>query len=155
MLYREIIAVCSEIHTKHINTLCGQNVVELLNVKLVVHIVTTGPYPRSTEYKITNKYGPVLSTCTCSKWEMPRPVRSQFKAAHVTLVQLKLFVLASCGDQLGRSRYFLLPLRRKGIKQRSCQHGVCGCGGVVGGLEVWCVQCGWIAVVSGGRLSSV
>ena len=41
MLYREIIAVCSEIHTKHINSLCGQNV-ELLNVKLVVHIVTTG-----------------------------------------------------------------------------------------------------------------
>ena len=43
MLYREIIAVCSEIHTKHINTrtLCGKNV-ELLNVKLVVHIVTTG-----------------------------------------------------------------------------------------------------------------
>ena len=41
MLYREIIAVCSQIHTKHINTLCGQNV-ELLNVKLVVHIMTTG-----------------------------------------------------------------------------------------------------------------
>jgi len=49
------IAVCSEIHTKHINTLCWQNV-ELLNVKLVgtysnhwafkanllVRIVTTG-----------------------------------------------------------------------------------------------------------------
>jgi hypothetical protein len=32
MLYREIIAVCSEIHTKHVNTLCGQNV-ELFNVK--------------------------------------------------------------------------------------------------------------------------
>ena len=32
MLYSEIIAVCSQIHTKHINTLCGQNV-ELLNVK--------------------------------------------------------------------------------------------------------------------------
>jgi len=41
MLYREIIAVCSEIHTKHINTLCGQNG-ELLNVILVVRIVTTG-----------------------------------------------------------------------------------------------------------------
>jgi len=41
MLYGEIMAVCSEIHTKHINTVCGQNV-ELLNVKLVVHIVTTG-----------------------------------------------------------------------------------------------------------------
>ena len=40
-LYREIIAVCSQIHTKHINTLCGQNA-ELLNVKLAVHIVTTG-----------------------------------------------------------------------------------------------------------------
>jgi len=41
MLYSEIIAVCSQIHTKHINTLCGQNVV-LLNVKLAVHIATTG-----------------------------------------------------------------------------------------------------------------
>ena len=41
MLYREIMAVCSEIQTKHINTVCGQNV-ELLNVKLAVHLVTTG-----------------------------------------------------------------------------------------------------------------
>ena len=41
MLYREIIAVCSEIHTKHKNTPYGQNV-ELLDVKLAVHIVTTG-----------------------------------------------------------------------------------------------------------------
>ena len=41
MLYREIIVVCLEIHTKHINTLCGQNV-ELLNVKLAVHIVNKG-----------------------------------------------------------------------------------------------------------------
>ena len=41
MLYREIMAVCSEIHIKHINTVRGQNV-ELLNVKLVVNILTTG-----------------------------------------------------------------------------------------------------------------
>jgi hypothetical protein len=41
MLCGEIIAVCSQIHTKHINTLCRQNV-ELLNVKLAVHIVTSG-----------------------------------------------------------------------------------------------------------------
>ena len=34
-------AVCSEIHTKHINIVCGQNL-ELLNVKLAVRIVTTG-----------------------------------------------------------------------------------------------------------------
>jgi hypothetical protein len=47
MLYREIIAVCSQINTKHINTLCWQNV-ELLNAKpcgtygdrFAVHIVT-------------------------------------------------------------------------------------------------------------------
>jgi hypothetical protein len=32
VLYREIIAVCSEIHAKHTNTLRGQNV-ELLDVK--------------------------------------------------------------------------------------------------------------------------
>jgi hypothetical protein len=32
MPYREIIVVCSEIHIKHINTLCGQNV-EFASVK--------------------------------------------------------------------------------------------------------------------------
>jgi len=31
MLYREIIAVCSQIHTKHINTLYGKKV-EFVNV---------------------------------------------------------------------------------------------------------------------------
>jgi hypothetical protein len=36
MLYSEIITACFEIHTKHINTLCGQNG-ELLNVKLAVY----------------------------------------------------------------------------------------------------------------------
>ena len=40
MLYREIIAVCSQTHPKHIKALRGQNV-ELVIVKLVVHIVTT------------------------------------------------------------------------------------------------------------------
>jgi hypothetical protein len=32
ILYKEIIALCSEIHTKHIHTLCGQNV-EFVNVE--------------------------------------------------------------------------------------------------------------------------
>ena len=41
MFYREKMVVCSQIHTKHINSLCEQNV-ELLNVKLAVHIVTAG-----------------------------------------------------------------------------------------------------------------
>ena len=40
MLYREIIAVCSEIQIQHINTPCGHNV-EFVNVKLAVRIVTT------------------------------------------------------------------------------------------------------------------
>ena len=32
MLYIEIIAVCSDIHTKHVNTVCGQKM-EIVNVK--------------------------------------------------------------------------------------------------------------------------
>jgi hypothetical protein len=40
MLYREISAVPCQIQTKHINTLCGRNLV-LLIVKLVVYIITT------------------------------------------------------------------------------------------------------------------
>jgi hypothetical protein len=41
MLYREIIYICSQMHTKHINTLCGQNV-QFVNVKLAVPKVTAG-----------------------------------------------------------------------------------------------------------------
>jgi hypothetical protein len=33
--------VCCDIHTNHVNALCGQNV-ELLNVKLVLNRITTG-----------------------------------------------------------------------------------------------------------------
>jgi len=35
MLYREIITVCSQIHTKHINTLCGQNIVLYIKIQSV------------------------------------------------------------------------------------------------------------------------
>ena len=41
MVYREIIAVCSEIHTTHINALCGQNVELYINIQSV---------PRSKHY---------------------------------------------------------------------------------------------------------
>ena len=41
MPYGEIITVCSEIHTKYKNTLCGQNV-GFVSGKMVVRIVTTG-----------------------------------------------------------------------------------------------------------------
>ena len=57
MMYREKIAVCSQIHTKHITTLCGQNV-ELLNVKLVgtelhVHIQSV-PRSKHTTVSVIN-----------------------------------------------------------------------------------------------------
>jgi len=44
-----MIAVCSQIHTKH-NTLYGHNV-EFVNVKLAVHIVTTGLYMVQTTHR--------------------------------------------------------------------------------------------------------
>ena len=43
MLYSEIIAVCSQIHTKHINTLRGQNA-EFVNV-------TGGTYSDHWDFK--------------------------------------------------------------------------------------------------------
>jgi hypothetical protein len=41
MMYREIIALCSQIHTKHINTAVWAER-RIVSAKLVVHIVTTG-----------------------------------------------------------------------------------------------------------------
>jgi hypothetical protein len=41
MLYREIIGVCYEIHTKHINTLCGQNA-EIWVLSPGMYVVATG-----------------------------------------------------------------------------------------------------------------
>jgi len=45
MLYREIIAICSHIHTKHINTrtLCGQNVEVFNDPGGTVRTVTIEP----------------------------------------------------------------------------------------------------------------
>ena len=47
MLYSEITAVCSQIHTKHINTLCGQNV-EFVSVKLAVYKDQSVPHSKHT-----------------------------------------------------------------------------------------------------------
>ena len=35
MLYREIVTVCAQIHTNHINRLCGQNVELYINIQSV------------------------------------------------------------------------------------------------------------------------
>ena len=50
MLWRVTLAVCSEMNRKHIKTLCGHNL-EMLNIKLVLHIVTTGFKELNTRYK--------------------------------------------------------------------------------------------------------
>jgi len=82
MLYSEIIALCSHIHTKHIYALCGQKV-ELLNVKLVVQILTTGLWRaeefgwymfchgeeqrKCTDVRICNK---CLCLCVYGQWSL-------------------------------------------------------------------------------------
>ena len=53
MLYRKIIAVCSEIHTKHINTLYGQNVELFRMFDLVLTYLLT-PCSRVLLEKLTN-----------------------------------------------------------------------------------------------------
>ena len=55
MMYSEIIAVCSEILTKHKNTVCGQNV-EFVNVK------PRGTYSNHYNYK-SSPYRSVNTLC--------------------------------------------------------------------------------------------
>jgi hypothetical protein len=66
MLYREIIAVCSQIHTKHIDTLCGQNVV----LNFAVYIVTTGLLLFSEEYRFQLKCN-LTSSKNAFRWTSP------------------------------------------------------------------------------------
>ena len=77
MLHSEIIAVCSEIHTKHVNTLCRQNV-ELLNVKQVVHIVTAGLW-RNRKIQTESSYsGLALLKVAVTKYMSYQPEMHNF-----------------------------------------------------------------------------
>ena len=67
MLYREIIAVCSQIHTKHINTLCGQN---------VDYIIKTQSVPRS-------KHSSVIKTSQLMLYREIIAVCSQIQTKHI------------------------------------------------------------------------
>ena len=58
MLYSEIVAVCSQIHTKHLNTLWGQNE-ELLNVPL--HPVTKHPSAHTKPAVTSSNQAPVCT----------------------------------------------------------------------------------------------
>ena len=63
ILYREIIAVCSQIHTKHINTLCGQNV-KFVNVKCSVR---TAQWTHSVSVIQTSQlmlYREIMAVCS-------------------------------------------------------------------------------------------
>jgi hypothetical protein len=72
MLYREIIALCTQIHTKHINTLCGQNIL-LFKVKLTVHIVTDGIY----------MFKSLIKTCQLTLLREIIPFCSQIHTKHI------------------------------------------------------------------------
>ena len=63
MLCMEIPTSCSEIHTKHINTMCEHGV-ESLSVKkiLVAHVVTTGPSPFKPRIKSHLLFAGIISS---------------------------------------------------------------------------------------------
>ena len=68
MLYSEIIAVCSEIHTKHINTLCGWDL-KYLMFNTVVHTVTITLQIVDEICHVTSVvHKAVRDTVVCEKW---------------------------------------------------------------------------------------
>ena len=100
MLYREIIAVCSEIHTKHINKLCGQNV-ELLNVIPVGVCAVSPALNRFTavcyiihSYKITWPF--YFSSCLIPSFSRLPTISTQFSSV---IFSSKQFCLSTSSDR--------------------------------------------------------
>jgi hypothetical protein len=96
MLYRKIIAVCSEIHTKHINTLCEQKVE--FNVKLVVHIVTSGLQKVKEPYKLSPPGKTKLDISSLTTVHFTKLQRSQNKLTaniSVNLTNTRCFITAT------------------------------------------------------------
>jgi len=75
MLYREIITVCSGIHTKHINTLCRQKL-ELLNMK------PDGTYSNHWAVKfkpmVSTAQGAVQNICATQHCQTVHPLYQYF-----------------------------------------------------------------------------
>jgi hypothetical protein len=89
MLHTEIIAVCSQIHTKHINTLCGQNV-EFFNVKALACVVSM---------RLTMVYSTITRTITVTSSESYCPLFSVYNLQLTLLIpvtQAALNKLAQC-----------------------------------------------------------
>ena len=61
MLYREIIAVCSQIHTKHINTLCGQNVELYIKIQSVPRSKHTVSVIKTSQLML---YREIIAVCS-------------------------------------------------------------------------------------------
>ena len=87
MLYREIIVVCSQIHTKHINTLCGQNVELYIKIQSVPHSKHSVSVIKTTQLML---YREIIAVCskihTKSRIQcMGRTYNSGYKQATVSL----------------------------------------------------------------------
>jgi hypothetical protein len=66
MLYREVIVGWSDIHTKHINTLCRQKL-EFVNLKVVVYSNRTAQKTHSVSVIQTNQlmlYSEIIAVCS-------------------------------------------------------------------------------------------
>jgi len=61
MLYREIIAVCSQIHTKDINTLCGQNVELYIKIQSVPRSKNTVSVIKTCQLML---YREIIAVCS-------------------------------------------------------------------------------------------
>ena len=111
MLCREIIAVCSQIHTKHINTQCGQNV-ELVNVKpggtysdhCAVHIVTAGLQTVKGLYHIQRKFLVAVysdwQACSCSALYNDVSSNVVFNCVKLDLMVMKVALHVICQSSL-------------------------------------------------------
>jgi hypothetical protein len=154
MLYREIIAVCSEIHTKHINTLCGQNV-ELLNVKHDIYIdcrlqtVTSSVMPPCAARRVLPSVRPCLygfhPSLASSRLTLWSHYWHSFRTAGVSAcrwirsradLQWAGWLDVMCGSRTGRGRMTMLGY------QQHCGRDGHECTGILLPLRCDTVQLG-------------
>jgi len=86
-MYREIIAVCSELHTKHANTMCWQKL-NFRILKLVVHKATPneedGPSMNNQWYRTSGR-DRTAGLSPRKIWFDPWPVHMRFVVDTVAL----------------------------------------------------------------------
>jgi hypothetical protein len=103
MLYNKIIAVCTQIHTRHINTLCGQNV-ELVNVK------RGGTYSNHWALK-----GLIKHSRTTRDQKILICVNTVIYFMAISFILKCIFLIqhvhesSACEDQLSQTRIWFLP----------------------------------------------